>query len=408
MMLGLSLLLLTGFGLGWCCRRIGLPEVPGYLLAGVVLGPQMLNLLGADLLRDSSVLRQIALIIILAKAGLSLDSSVLKRIGRPAALLCFLPATFEILAYVFVAPALLGVSRIEGALMGAVMGAVSPAVVVPAVSRMIDENYGTDKGIPQMIIAGSSADDVYVIVLFYAFLSMAGGESVSAASLLEIPSSIILGVLAGIVSGLFLYRIFRLTNLSGSMRIILVLAFAFLLQAVEELLKGIVSVSGLLAVISMCILLRRKDVSSAEEMCRGLGRLWDGAQIFLFVLVGAEVRISSVLSAGAGMAVMLGIGLLVRSLGTLISVAGTDLSRKEKRFVAIAELPKATVQAAIGSIPLSLGLGCGDQVLTLSVLSILITAPIGSVLINATYRKLCNHGIPESEGNPSQPCFENE
>lgn len=394
MMLSLSLLLLTGLLFGWGCRKVHLPSVPGYLLAGIVLGPQVSNLLSSDLLSIGSDLREIALIIILAKAGLSLDSAVLKRIGRPAALLCFLPATCEILAFVFLAPMVLGVTRAEGALMGAVMGAVSPAVVVPAMSRMMDERYGTAKGIPQMIIAGSSADDVYVIVLFSAFLSMVSGGSVSAASFLEIPEAIILGILAGGVCGVLLDLVFRMAHPDGSLQIILVLAASFLLQGMEELLKGTVSVSGLLAVISMCMVLRKQDVSSAEEMSRGLGKLWNGAQIFLFVLVGAEVKISSVLSAGAGMILMLAIGLVFRSAGTLVSVSGTDLSARERSFTVIAELPKATVQAAIGSIPLSMGLACGDQVLTLSVLAILITAPLGSVLISSTYQRLCTHDIP--------------
>lgn len=396
MMLSLSLLLLAGLACGWGCRRAGLPAVPGYLLAGILLGPEGLNIFSTDLISISPDLREIALIIILAKAGLSLDVAVLKRIGRPAAMLCFVPATFELIAYAVLAPMILGVSRVEGALMGAVMGAVSPAVVVPAMRRMMDEKYGTDKGIPQMIIAGSSADDVYVIVLFSAFLSMVSGVSVSFGSFLQIPVAIILGILAGIISGLVLNAVFQNVHPDGSLKIILVLSVSFLLEAAEDLLKGTVSVSGLLAIISLCMVLRKKDADSAEEMGRELGKLWNGAQIFLFVLVGAEVKISSLLSAGAGMAILLIIGLLFRSAGTLLSVSNTGLTSKEKGFVMIAELPKATVQAAIGGVPLAMGLACGDQVLTLSVLSILITAPLGSVLISSTYRKLCTHDVSVS------------
>ncbi|MGN1388403.1 MAG: cation:proton antiporter, partial [Bulleidia sp.] len=238
------------------------------------------------------------------------------------------------------------------------------------------------------------ADDVYVIVLFSAFLSMVSGGSVSFSSFLQIPSAIVLGILAGILSGLILNAVFQKVHPDGSLRVILVLSVSFLLEAMEDLLKGTVSVSGLLAIISLCMVLRRKDAESAEEMGRGLGKLWNGAQIFLFVLVGAEVKISSLLSAGAGMAVLLILGLLFRSAGTLLSVSNTELTGKEKSFVMIAEIPKATVQAAIGGIPLSMGLACGDQVLTLSVLAILITAPLGSVLISSTYRKLCTHDCP--------------
>lgn len=394
MLNSLALIFLAGLSLAAICHRIKLPRIIGMLMTGIILGPFVLDLLDPSILGISSDLRQMALVIILIKAGLSLNISDLKKVGRPAILMSFLPAVFEILAFVFLAPAILKVTRIEASIMGAVLGAVSPAVVVPRMVQLMEEKYGTNKSIPQMILAGASLDDVFVIVLFTTFIGMAQGESASVMDFINIPVSIISGIFIGAAAGFFLAWFFE-TNYShknlvrNSMKVIIVLGTAFLLLAVEALLENILPVSGLLAIMSMAMVLAMRSVPEVtKRLQEKYGKLWIAAEVILFVLVGAAVDIRYTLEAGAGAVLMIFISLICRSIGTWLCMVGTNLNKKEKLYCVIAYLPKATVQAAIGSVPLSLGLSCGNIVLSVAVLSILITAPLGAIGMDLSYKKL--------------------
>lgn len=397
MLTSLSIIFLVGLSMAFICREIKLPRIIGMLIAGIALGPFVLDLFDPQILGISSELRQMALIIILIKAGLSLNVSDLKKVGRPAVLMSFLPALFEIGAFVLLAPRLLHITVLDSAIMGAVLGAVSPAVVVPRMVQLMDENCGTDKQIPQLILAGASLDDVFVIVLFSTFISMAQGGSAKIIDFVNIPISIILGILLGATFGSVLAFLFELAHKRGnsirqSIKAIILLGAAFLLMAIETWLEGTVSISGLLAVMSMACVIQlrcRKEVS--DDLSAKYGRLWLAGEVILFVLVGAAVDIRYTLQAGAMAVLMIFVALIFRSVGVLVCLIGTKLNRKEKLYCIIAYLPKATVQAAIGSVPLSLGLPCGNIVLSVAVLSILITAPLGAILMDLTYKKLLNH-----------------
>lgn len=376
------------------CKRIKLPRIIGMLVTGIVLGPYVLDFLDLSILGISADLRKMALIIILIKAGLSLDIKDLKKAGRPAILLSFVPASFEIIGYVIFAPLLLGVTKSEAALMGAVLSAVSPAVVVPRMVDLTERKYGTDKAIPQMIMAGASCDDIYVIVLFTTFLSMAQGRKVKVMDFVNIPVSIILGVILGAAVGYGLYLFFenayrRHHFIRNSTKVIIVLGFSFLLIAVESWLEGKVAVSGLLAVVSMACVIKMKSVQSVSaRLSAKFGKLWIAAEVILFVLVGAAVDIRYTLEAGISAVFMILIALVFRSVGVLLCTVKTKLNAKERLFCVIAYLPKATVQAAIGSAALSAGLDCGKIILSVAVLAILITAPLGAIGIDNTYKKL--------------------
>lgn len=394
MLTSLSLIFLVGLSAAFICRKIKLPRIIGMLVTGIILGPFMLDLLDSSVLNISSELRQIALIIILIKAGLSLNIADLKKVGRPAVLMSFLPALAEIGAFVLFAPKMLGLSVIEAAITGAVLGAVSPAVVVPRMVELMEKGLGTDKSIPQLILAGASLDDVFVIVLFSTFISMAQGNSAEIREFINVPVSIILGIILGAFFGIIIAAIFELAHKKGdsirqSLKVIILLGCAFMLMAIETLLEDAVSVSGLLAVMSMACTVQlrcRKEVS--EDLSAKYGRLWLGAEILLFVLVGAAVDIRYTLSAGATALAMIFVALIFRSAGVLLCLIGTKLNKKERLYCVIAYLPKATVQAAIGSVPLSLGLPCGKTVLSVAVLSILVTAPLGAIGMDLTCSKL--------------------
>ena len=394
MLTSLALIFLVGLAAAALCQLLHIPRILGMLAVGVALGPHALNLLDASILSISGDLRQMALVIILLKAGLSLNPDDLKKVGRPAVLMAFVPASCEILAFILFAPALLGVSRAEAAVMGAVIGAVSPAVVVPRMVQLMESGWGTKKSVPQLILAGASCDDVYVIVLFTAFVSMAQGGEVSAASLLEIPVSVVLGVLLGAAAGWAIGWFFETAfakrrYVRNSTKTVVVLGLAFSCLAIETALKGTVPVSGLLAVVSMACVLKRKSVSFvSRRLSEKFGKLWIAAELLLFVLVGAAVDIRYTVSAGAAAIFMLVISLMLRSLGVAVCTLRTPLSAKERLFCCIAYLPKATVQAAIGSVPLSLGLPCGQVVLSVAVLAILITAPLGAFGMDLTYQRL--------------------
>jgi NhaP-type Na+/H+ or K+/H+ antiporter len=384
MLFSVSLILIMGLLFGWLFQKIRLPYIIGMLAAGIVFGPHVLNVLDPSLLAISGDLRKIALIIILAKAGLSLDLKDLKRIGRPAVLLCFLPASFEILGFLLFAPSLLHVSVLEAGIIGAVMGAVSPAVIVPRLSAYMDSHLGTKKGIPQMLIAGSSADDVYVIVIFSALISMEATGNINPLSFLQIPESILLGAALGAGLGIFFAWYFKKVHIRDSLKVTILMAVSMFLYWMEDVLPEWLSISGLLAVMTRCILIRYRRKPAAERLSRKFSKLWVAAEVFLFVLVGASVDVSYALQAGGMMVVMLVIGLIFREVGVFLSLLGTDLNQKEKLFCMISELPKATVQAAIGGIPLAMGLSCGNTVLSFAVIAILITAPIGAFAMDHT------------------------
>ena len=394
MLTSLAFIFLVGLAMGAICQKLKLPRIIGMLVTGIVLGPYVLNLLDPSILGISADLRKMALIIILLKAGLSLDLADLKKAGRSAVMMAFVPASFEIVGYIVFAPMILGVSRVEAAVMGAVLGAVSPAVVVPRMVGLMEKKYGTKKAIPQMILAGASCDDIFVIVLFTTFLSMAQGGSAHVMDFVNIPISIVLGVLLGAVVGYALYLFFetayaRKHCVRNSMKVIIVLGFSFLLIAIEGWLEGKVSVSGLLAVVSMACVLKFKSTEFvSKRLSEKFGKLWLAAEVVLFVLVGAAVDIRYTLSAGLAAVLMIAVALVCRTVGVLLCVTGTQLSWKERIFCVIAYLPKATVQAAIGSVPLSAGLPSGKIILSVAVLAIIITAPIGAIGIDCSYKTL--------------------
>ena len=397
MLFSLAIIILAGLSAAAICEKIGLPRIIGMLGIGIAVSPYVLDLIAPSILGISSELRQIALIIILIKAGLSLNLSDLKKVGRPAVMMSFVPACFEIVGYVVFAPVLLDISRTEAAVMGAVLSAVSPAVVVPRMVRLIEEKYGTKKSIPQMILAGASCDDIFVIVLFSTFVTMAQGGSASALDLLNIPVSVLLGVLLGAAVGFVLYLLFETScqhqhTIRNSTKVLIMLGTAFLLMAIETFVKPYAAVSGLLAVVAMaCMIKLKADQNVSARLSEKFGKLWIAAEIILFVLVGAAVDIRYTLTAGAAALLMILLALIFRAAGVLLCLCGTKLTAKERIFCVIAYLPKATVQAAIGSIPLSLGLPCGQIILSVAVLAILITAPIGAIGIDRSYRRLLVH-----------------
>ncbi len=394
MLASLSLIFLVGLAMGAICQKLKMPRIIGMLVTGIVLGPYVLDFLDPSILSISSELRKLALIIILLKAGLSLDLKDLKKAGRPAILMSFVPAICEIAGYILFAPLLLGINRIEAAVMGAVLGAVSPAVVIPRMVMLMEEKYGTKKAIPQMIMAGASCDDIFVIVLFTTFLSMAQGGSADIIDFVNIPVSIVLGILLGAVTGYGLYLFFETSYahkhcVRNSTKVIIVLGFSMLLVSVEGWLEGKVSVSGLLAVVSMaCVIKIKSTAFVSKRLSEKFGKLWIAAEVVLFVLVGAAVDIRYTLSAGIAAVFMIFIALIFRTAGVLICTIKTKLNMKERIFCVIAYLPKATVQAAIGSVPLAAGLASGKIILSVAVLAIIITAPLGALGIDNTYKKL--------------------
>lgn len=379
MLTSLALIFLAGMLLGSLFARLRLPGLLGMLLAGILLGPQLLDLIDGAVLQISPDLRQLALVVILTRAGLSLELEDLKRVGRPALLLCFVPACFELAGVVLLAPGLLGVTALEAAILGSVLAAVSPAVVVPRMLRLMEEGIAADSGIPQLIMAGASVDDVFVLVLFTFFTSLATGGTASPIALLKVPVAIALGVAAGLLLGMLLAGLFRHIALRDSGKVIVLLSAAFLLLELEHRLEHRVAFSGLLAVMAAGMALRRADPTLAERLAEKYGKLWMAAELLLFVLVGATVDLGLAASAGVDAAALLLPALLFRMAGVFVSLIGTALSARERLFCAVAYMPKATVQAAIGGIPLAMGLACGDLVLTVAVLAILITAPLGAL-----------------------------
>lgn len=394
MLTSLAFIFLVGLAAAAICQQLKLPRIIGMLITGIILGPYVLDLLDPSILSISSELRQMALIIILLKAGLSLDLSDLKKVGRPAVLMSFVPASFEILAFFLFASHILGIKPIEAAVMGAVLAAVSPAIVVPRMVRLMDQNYGTDKSIPQLILAGASCDDIFVIVLFSTFSNITQGGNAHLMDFVNIPVSILFGIVLGGITGYLLSLFFETAHahkhcVRNSMKVIIVLGISFLLMAIETWMKDIVSISGLLAVVSMACLLKIKSTTFvSKRLSDKFGKLWLAAEVILFVLVGAAVDIRYTLNAGGAAILMILVALLFRSVGVAICLIRTRLTKKERLFCILSYLPKATVQAAIGSVPLAMGLPCGQIVLSVAVLGILITAPLGAILIDGTYKTL--------------------
>lgn len=387
MLLSVALILLCGMGMSWICQKLKLPGLLGMLLTGILLGPYVLNLLDENLLNISSELRKMALIIILMRAGLGLDVSGLKKIGRPAVMMCFVPASFELAGIILLAPGLMGLSVLEAAILGAVLAAVSPAVVVPRMVKLMEEGYGTKEGIPQLILAGASVDDVYVIVLFTTFTGIMQGKSVSVMSFLNIPVSIILGIVTGLFTGWLLAKYFEKVHIRDTVKVFILLSISFLLVGLEDGLTTTITFSALIAVMFLGVSLQRYRRDVARRISVKCGKLWVAAEVFLFVLVGATVNIGYLSNVGIKAVILIFGALIFRMVGVFVCLLGIPLKRKEKLFTMMAYTPKATVQAAIGGIPLALGFACGDTVLTVAVLAIVLTAPLGAFAIDTTYKK---------------------
>lgn len=387
MLLSIALILLVGMSMGWLCRKMKLPGLLGMLATGIVLGPYVLDLLDPSILGISAELRKIALIIILTRAGLGLDLSGLKKIGRPAVLMCFVPASFELFGMLLLAPKLMGLSILEAAVMGAVLAAVSPAVVVPRMVKLMDEGYGVKEGIPQLILAGASVDDVYVIVLFSTFTGMMQGTGASAIRFINIPVSILLGIAIGLGIGVLLAYFFQKIHMRDTSKVLIILSISFLLVVLEDYLATPITFSALIAVMFIGIGLQRKREVVAKRLSAKYGKLWVAAEVFLFVLVGATVNIGYIGKVGIKALIVIAGALVFRMFGVLVCLLGTEIKGKERLFTMLAYTPKATVQAAIGGIPLALGFACGESVLAVSVLAIVLTAPLGAFAIDLTYKK---------------------
>ncbi len=388
MLTSLALIFLLGLFLGSIFKKLNLPSLLGMIIAGMILSPYALNLLHDSILGISPDLRQFALVIILTRAGLSLDISDLKKVGRPAILMCFVPACFEMLGVIILAPKLLNISILEASIIGATIAAVSPAVIVPRMIKLLEEGYGKKHSIPQLILAGASVDDVFVIVIFTALTSLATGQQITASSFLQIPISIVIGILVGILCGILLTHFFKIYHMRNTVKVLVLLGISFLLIECENRLSGIIPMSGLLAIMSTGIVIFKKDSGIAKGLSEKYNKLWVAAEVLLFVLVGATVDLNYALTAGF-VAILVVLGALVfRMLGVAVCLFHTELSRNERIFCMIAYTPKATVQAAIGAIPLAMGLPCGQTVLTVAVLSILITAPFGAICVDYFYKRL--------------------
>lgn len=388
MLISISVILLSGLLLGFLCKKIKFPALFGMIIAGIIIGPHVLDIISPSILNISAEIRKIALIIILIRAGLKLSFDDLKKVGRPALLMCFLPAALEVAGMILLAPLFLGISRIEAAVLGAVIGAVSPAVIVPRMIKLIDEGYGVKKAIPQMVLAGASVDDVFVIVLFTTFTALANGESAGIGSFVRIPVSILTGVAVGMAAGLLLTVFFEKAGFNDSVKVLLIFCVSFGLAFVEDEWGTVVPFASLIAVMAMGMMIKKKKEPLALEMSSAFDKLWVGAEIFLFVLVGASVQIESLKNAGAKAVLLILSVLIFRMLGVALCLIKTKLNGKERLFSMLAYTPKATVQAAIGGIPLAMGLSCGNIVLTVSVVAIMLTAPLGAFAIDLSYRKL--------------------
>lgn len=388
MLTSIAIILLLGLLVGWLFSKIKLPSLLGMIIVGIILSPHCLNLVDKSILNISGDLRQIALVIILTRAGLSLNLSDLKKVGRPAILMCFVPACVEMIGTIIFAPLLLGVTYLEAAIIGSVIAAVSPAVIVPRMIRLMEEGYGKEKSIPQLILAGASVDDVFVIVVFTALTTLASTGKMSASSFLQIPVSIVLGVILGCIVGGILVWLFKKWHMRDSVKVLVIISISFLLLEVQSRLEGVIAVSGLLAIMSMGIMINQRYDVLAKRLSVKYNKMWLGAEVFLFVLVGIAVDIKYAFAAGVVVIGIVIVALVFRMVGVGLSLIKTDLTKKERLFCAIAYTPKATVQAAIGTIPLAMGMKCGEMVLTVAVVAILFTAPFGAICVDGLYKKM--------------------
>ena len=387
MLISISYILFFGMIFGWACKKIKFPALFGMIVAGILIGPHVFNLIDGSILNISTELRKIALIIILIRAGLKLSIDDLRKVGRPAILMCFLPACVEMIGMIVLAPMVLGISRLEAAVLGAVIGAVSPAVIVPKMIKLIDEGYGADKAIPQMILAGASVDDVFVIVMFTTFTGLAQGQSVSMMSFVNIPISIVTGIAVGIACGFCITLFFERVHVRDTVKIIIILCVSFVLVTIEDKFGGIIPFASLIGIMALGLQIRRQKLEVSIRLSERFNKMWVVAEVFLFVLVGASVNIERALDSGVKGIVLVLLVLIFRMLGVLLCQIGTKLNIKERAFCMLAYTPKATVQAAIGGLPLSMGLQCGEIVLTVSVIAILLTAPLGAFAIDLTYKR---------------------
>ncbi|MCK9479262.1 MAG: cation:proton antiporter [Firmicutes bacterium] len=388
MLFSLALIILCSLVLSKVMQKLRLPGLVGMLLTGIMLGPYVLDLIVPELLNISVDLREIALIVILTRAGLALDIKDLKKVGRPAIFMCFLPATFEIIATTIFAPMFFRISHLEAAIMGTVLGAVSPAVVVPKMLKLMEGGYGKSKCIPQLIMAGASVDDIYVIVLFTSFMGMYSGSNFDVGSLIKVPIAIVVGLLMGVLLGTALAKLFKKFHIRDTIKVLILLSISFLLVTFEMFIKAYMSMSGLLAVMALGgTILKQSDVL-ASRLSGKFSKVWVAAELMLFVLVGATVDIGYVANAGVTAVALIIVVLAIRVCGVFVSLIKTKLSIKERFFCAIAYLPKATVQAAIGGLPLAAGIAAGNVILTVAVLAILITAPLGAIGMDVFYHKL--------------------
>ena len=388
MLTSIAIILLLGMGAGWLFSKIKLPSLLGMIIVGIVISPHCLNLVDESILMISGDVRQIALVVILMRAGLSLNTEDLKKVGRPAVLMCFVPACVEMLGTVLLAPLLFDISVLDAAIMGSVIAAVSPAVIVPRMIKLIETGYGRKRRIPQLILAGAAVDDVFVIVVFTALTTLASTGQISVDSFLQIPVSIGLGIFLGWVVGLILAVFFKKKHMRDTVKVLILVSVSFLMLEVQSQLESVVAVSGLLAIMSMGIVIKKKHPVTAQRLSVKYNKLWLGAELFLFVLVGVAVDLRYALAAGVTVIVLVAAALVFRMVGVFLSLLKTELSKKEKLFCMMAYTPKATVQAAIGTIPLAMGLDCGSMVLTVAVVSILLTAPFGAICVDNSYKRL--------------------
>ncbi|WP_304943341.1 cation:proton antiporter [Vallitalea guaymasensis] len=396
MLFSLALILILGFALSGILNKLNLPGLLGMILTGVILGPFVLNLISPEILNISGDLREIALIVILIRAGLSLDIRDLKKVGKQAVLMCFIPATLELTAVIILAPIFFHISYIEAAIMGTVLAAVSPAVVVPRMINLMERGYGNDKSIPQLIMASSSVDDIYVIVLFTAFLGMYSGKGFETSNLLSVPLSIVLGLLLGILTGIVFIWVVKRLHMRDTVKVLIILSISFLFVTLESYVKPTVSISGLLAVMALGGTISESYNVLARRLMTKFSKIWVGAEILLFVLVGAAVDIRYLAGAGLISILLVLCALVFRICGVNICLLKSSLNKKERLFCSIAYLPKATVQAAIGAIPLQKGVESGNTILTVAVLAIIITAPLGAIGIDYTHKKFLNHTVTNS------------
>ena len=388
MLFSIAMILIVGMLLGWICQKVKLPSLLGMLATGMLLGPYVLNLLDKNILQISPDLRKIALIIILTRAGLGLDLSGLKKIGRPAVMMCFVPASFELIGIILLAPKIMGLNVLEAAILGAVLAAVSPAVVVPRMVKLMEEGYGVKKGIPQLILAGASVDDVYVIVLFSTFTGMMQGQGASLIRFVNIPVSIFLGIMVGLLLGTGMAFYFEKVHIRDTIKVLLLLSVSFLLVTAEDHLTTQITFSALIDIMFIGIGLKQKREVVAQRLSTKYSKLWVAAEVFLFVLVGATVNVHYLRHVGVRALLVIIGALLFRMTGVFACLLKTKLNAKERAFTMMAHTPKATVQAAIGGIPLALGFACGDTVLTVAVLAIVLTAPLGAFMIDWSYKKM--------------------